>query len=118
MQTEPEIAFVVENEDSPALEIRVNFGVFVGRDATAAELDDLARELLPLVGEVTVVSEQRHELTEDVEIALHQVKIELADEQVPADPEQRSKLRDRLVGTAQHWAQACMAERSAHLAEL
>ncbi|MDX6513237.1 MAG: hypothetical protein QOE36_2741 [Gaiellaceae bacterium] len=118
MQSEPQIAFVVENEDSPALEIRVNFGVFAGRDATSAELDDLAGELLPLVGEVAVIAEQRHEMTEDVEIAIHQVKIELGAEQLPDDPEQRAKLRERLVGTAEHWAHACMAERSAHLAEL
>src|ERR671934_173124 len=35
---EPELAFVTRTHDVPGLEIRVNFGVFAGRDATPAEL--------------------------------------------------------------------------------
>jgi hypothetical protein len=61
VSTDELIAFVAAAEPG-ALEIRVNFGVFAGREATAAELDELAHALLPAVGEVTVVAEERHEL--------------------------------------------------------
>ncbi|MDQ4095691.1 MAG: hypothetical protein M3174_05765, partial [Actinomycetota bacterium] len=62
MSESPPIAFAT-SPDRPALEIRVNFGVFAGRDATPAELDELARALLAEVGEVSIVAEQRHEVT-------------------------------------------------------
>ena len=115
---ESTLAFAVESHDPPAIEIRVNFGVFAGRDATAAEIDDLAKALLPEVGQVSVVSEERHELTEDVEIALHQVRIEVDAESMPADEVTRRALSGRLVGTAERWAQSCIADRHADLAEL
>jgi len=41
MQVENVIAFAVEEEPA-GLEIRINFGVFAGRDATPAELEELA----------------------------------------------------------------------------
>ena len=47
--TEPSIAFRVHEHDGPALEVRVNFGVFAGRNATQAEIDDLARLLNDVV---------------------------------------------------------------------
>ncbi|MDX6504029.1 MAG: hypothetical protein QOE29_1154, partial [Gaiellaceae bacterium] len=56
--TEAEIAFLAEPTESP-LEVRINFGIFAGRQATPAEIDDLARTLLPLLDQVTIVSEQR-----------------------------------------------------------
>ena len=45
MAIEPAIAFCVRQHDEPALEVRVNFGVFAGRDVTPAEIDELARQL-------------------------------------------------------------------------
>jgi hypothetical protein len=111
MQSTPPIAFATETEQ-PALEIRVNFGLFAGREATPAELDELAKELLPDVGEVSIVSEQRHEVSEDVEAAVHQVRIEISEEQLPPVGDGRRRaLTERLVATAERWARACIADR-------
>jgi len=46
MQVENVIAFAVD-QDPSGLEIRVNFGVFAGRDATSAELEELGKLLVP-----------------------------------------------------------------------
>src|SRR5262249_39770561 len=39
---EPTMAFAAERDDPPAIEVRVNFGVYAGRKATNAEIDRLA----------------------------------------------------------------------------
>ena len=114
---EPPIAFVARSEP-PGLEIRVNFGVFAGRAATAAELDDLGHALLPHVGEVSVVAEERHELTEDVEAALHQVRVEIRDDQLPAAARERDDLLRELVRAAERWAQTCIDDRHADVSEI
>ena len=41
--TDAPIAFVARAATAPELEIRINFGVFAGREATPAELDALGR---------------------------------------------------------------------------
>ena len=73
---DPEIRFSVQIEETMAfaadqepagLEIRVNFGMFGGRDATSAELDELGKLLVPEVGDVSIVAEQRHEMSSDAE---------------------------------------------------
>ncbi|HYT52668.1 MAG TPA: NAD(+)--rifampin ADP-ribosyltransferase [Gaiellaceae bacterium] len=46
----------------PVLELRVNFGVFADREATAAEIDALAKELLANVDHVSIISERHHEI--------------------------------------------------------
>jgi hypothetical protein len=108
------IAFASRTEP-PGLEIRINFGIFAGREATPAELDDLARELLPDVGEVSIVAEQRHEVTEDSEIAVHQVRVEVSGERLPSDGEEFDELEARLLAGAQRWALLCIAERHAEI---
>jgi hypothetical protein len=118
MLEDPTIAFVTRIHEPPALEIRVNFGVFAGRDATPAEIDDLASQLLPDVGEVSIVSEQRHEISDHVEASLHQVRIEIADERMPGAELEAAELTGRLLAIAQRWAEACVAERHADVAEL
>ena len=118
MELEEVIAFREYATDPPALRIRVNFGVFAGREATPAEIDDLAAQLVPEVGEVSIVSEQRHEISEDVEAALHQVRVEIADEQLPADHDQRERLADRVLAASEAWAEACIAERHAEVTEI
>lgn len=118
MATEPAIAFCTRDPDSPGLEVRINFGVFAGRDATPAEIDDLGKELLPIVGEVAVVAEQRRELTEDVEVALHQVKVEIASDQLPEDELELGELCGRLVERAEQWARACFDDRHADISEM
>jgi hypothetical protein len=114
---EPELAFVTRDYDVPGLEIRVNFGVFAGRDATPAELDELAHLLVPELDDVSVVAEQRHEVGEDVEASLHQVRVEVADDRLPADPEEREELCQRLLEAVEGWARVCIADRHAEIAE-
>ena len=89
-------------------EIRVNFGVMTGREATAAEIDELARELHTRVGAFSIVSEHRYEFAGDVEAAVHQVKIEI---ESPIEEE----FRGRLIEIAERWADACAAERNLEL---
>jgi hypothetical protein len=116
VQSEPQIAFAAEIGDPPGLEIRINFGVFAGRDATAAEVDELAQAVVPEVGEVSVVAEQRHEVSEDVEASLHQVRIEVGEDQLPPAGPERDVLTGRLLERAERWAEACIADRHAEIA--
>jgi hypothetical protein len=106
--TEPAIAFSVRTPEDPALEVRVNFGVFAGRHATPAEIDDLARTLRDELGTFTIVAEDRHEFGGDVEAALHQVVIEVSSEHAGPTPD---ALRARVVAAAGAWANACIASR-------
>jgi hypothetical protein len=105
---DPAIAFRVGPHDDPALEVRVNFGMFAGRHATPAEIDDLAHALRGLVGMFTIVAEQRHEFGGDVEAALHQVVIEVSREPAGAAPDE---LCERIVAAADAWTSACIAAR-------
>jgi hypothetical protein len=118
MRVEPQIAFCVREVEPPGVEVRVNFGVFAGRAATPAEIDDLARDLLPKVGEVAIVAEERHEIAEGSEASLNQVRIEVAPEHLPDDSHELDMLCGRLVETAERWAQSCIAERHAEVSEL
>jgi hypothetical protein len=102
MQSLAPIAFLDEDGD-----IRVNFGVFAGRDATQAEIDDLAKDLLEEVSAVTIVAEQRTVADREMEASIHQIRIELEPE---ADPQ-----RPLLI--AERWAGACVAERHAEITE-
>jgi hypothetical protein len=108
---EPAIAFATRSVEPPALEIRVNFGMFAGREATQAELDDLAADLLDKVGEMAIVAEDRHMISGHSEAALHQIRIEIADGELPEDEHQLDELRGRLIETAERWARECIAER-------
>ena len=113
MQTEELIAFVTTTEPA-GLEIRINFGVFSGREATSAELDELAHALLPELGEVTVVAEQRHELAEGVEAAVHQVRVDVDGDRLPKGEAELATLAERLRATASDWARTCIADRRAY----
>jgi len=117
MQVEEAIAFVVEQEPA-GLEIRVNFGVFAGRDATTAELEELGKLLVPEAGEVSIVGEERHEMTEDVGLVLHQVRVAIPREAVPGDPVERKAFCERLVTLAEIWARRCINERHGEITEL
>ena len=98
---DPLIAFAPSDR-----EIRVNFGVLTGREATSAEVDELARELHARLASFSIVAEQRHEFAGDVEASVHQVRIEA---EAPIDDE----LRGRLLEIAERWASACAADRHA-----
>lgn len=117
MQVEKAIAFVVEQEPA-GLEIRINFGVFAGRDATTAELEELGKLLVPEAGEVSIVGEERHDMTEDVEVVLHQVRVAIPHESVPDDKAGRTEFCERLVTLAEIWARRCISERHSEITEL
>lgn len=117
MAVEHTIAFASEREPA-GLEIQINFGVFAGRDATSAELEELGKLLIPEAGEVTIVGEERHDLSGDVELVLHQVRVSVPPESVPTVGDERRVFCERLVTLAEIWARQCIHERHAELTEL
>jgi len=110
---EPRLAFSVPPSKPPALEVRVNFGVFAGRQVTPAEIDELGRWLLDEVAAVTIVAEERHELDATLETSVHIVRIEVAGSLVPTNDLDRRRLEHTLVERAEHWARSCIAHRHA-----
>jgi hypothetical protein len=117
MSAEPAIAFATRTFEPPALEIRVNFGMYAGREATPAEIDDLAAQLLDKVTEVAIVAEQRHEISTHSEAALRQVRIEVPGDELPDDEHQLDELRGRLIETAERWARECIAGRHVEIGD-
>lgn len=118
MKTGPVIAFARRHPEVPGLEVRINFGMLAGRDATSAELDELAHRALAVVSEVSVVGEQRHAVAEHSEAELHQVRLEVADDLLPESEEDVQALSDRLVEEAIRWTDACLADRQAEVLEI
>jgi hypothetical protein len=116
MQIENTIAFAAEQEHT-GLEIRVNFGIFAGRDATSAELEELGKLVVPEAGEASIVSEQRHEISDSAEVVLHQVRVAIPEDQVPEDESERSDFSERLVTLTEIWARQCIHERHADITE-
>jgi hypothetical protein len=112
---DPSIAFCVREQEDPALEVRVNFGVFAARHVTNAEIDRLAHSLHDELPSFAIVAEERHEFGGDVEASLHQVVIEVDRENAPGD---LSALCDRLVELAGAWASDCFATRHSDHADL
>lgn len=111
------LAFAVHEQQPPGLEVRVNFGMFAGREATPAEIDELAAQLLEKVGSVSIVSEERHEIGAHSEASVHQVRIEVDAESLPEDLSRREELAGRLIETAERWAGGCIAERRVEVSE-
>jgi len=118
MRMEPQLAFYKRHPEPPGLEVRVNFGIFAGRAATPAEIDELAGALLPKVGEVSIVAEERHEIGGTTEVSLHQVRIEVDPSHIPEDEHDADVLAGRIVEAAESWARQCAAERHAEVSEL
>jgi hypothetical protein len=117
MQIEETMAFAAH--DAPAgIDVRVNFGVFGGREATSAEVEELGKLLVPEVGEVSIVAEQRHEMSADAEVVVHQVRIAVPPDRLPNDAEARQALSERIVGLAEIWARSCINERHSDIADL
>ena len=117
MRIEDAIAFDSAHEET-GFEIRVNFGVFAGRDATSAELEELGKLLVPEVGAISIIGEERHEMSDGIEVVLHQVRVAIPPERIPADDAERRVLREKLVGLAEIWARRCIHERRADITEL
>ena len=110
------LTFLPEPRETPELEIRVNFGMFAGRDVTNAEIDDLARDLLgSLLRRVSIVSLRRHEVDGEVEAVIHQVKVEAS----PADArEAGGDLEAQLLELVDAWARRAIEHRHVELAEV
>jgi hypothetical protein len=112
------IAFVTHIHEEPAVDLRINFGVLAGREATPAELEELATTLLSSAPQLSIIAENRHEISRDAEAALHQVRVELAHDAVPGDVGELDSLEQTLVAAAERWARACVAERHADVTDL
>jgi hypothetical protein len=105
---EPAISLLVREWDEPGVEVRVNFGVFAGRHATPAEIDELAAALRELAPSFAIVSEERHEFGDAVEAAVHQVVIEVHQEHGGTEP---NEMGEQIVLIANGWALECIASR-------
>ena len=105
---EPAISRLVRKHEEPGIEIRVNFGVFTGRHATPAEIDELAAALRDSLPSFAIVSEVRHEFADAVEASVHQVVIEVPQETAGEEGE---LLAQQIVLTANGWALDCIASR-------
>jgi hypothetical protein len=112
------LAFPVRSPEQPGLEIRVNFGVFAGREATSAEIEELGAALLPEIGNAEISAENRYEIGPESEAEVHQVRIEVPSDKLPVDDFLVGELAGRLVHIAERWAQGCIAERRAEVSEL
>jgi hypothetical protein len=72
----------------------------------------LTRFLLDEVGEVSIISEERHEIDEHVEASVHQMVVQVAD--AGREPE---TVAQRIVERADHWVRICVAERHTEIAD-
>ena len=99
--SQPELVFVSPGPDGTA-ELVVNFGVYSGREATPAEVERLAHELLEDVPGVEVICEKRYEFSRDAEATVYRVRI-LA----PGADDRASELRAAVLA----WAEDCINER-------
>ncbi|MDX6465308.1 MAG: hypothetical protein QOI27_348 [Gaiellaceae bacterium] len=106
---DPAVAFSVPPHEEPVVEVRVNFGVYAGRNATPAEIDDLAHLLRDEATQFTITVEERHEFGNDRETSLRQVVVEVDRQSAGDDP---GALTERIVAKANEWASACIASRS------
>jgi hypothetical protein len=105
---EPAISRFVREHDDPGIEVRVNFGVFAGRHATPAEIDEFAVALREFVPSFSIVSEVRHEFGDAVEASVHQVVVEVPHEHAGAAPD---VLAEQIVLATNGWALECIASR-------
>jgi hypothetical protein len=105
---EPAISLLVREQEEPGIEVRVNFGVFAGRHATPAEIDELALALRDCVPSFAIVSENRHEFGDAVEASVHQVVVEVPQDQVGGEAD---VLAEQIVFAANGWALECIASR-------
>lgn len=105
---EPAISLLVRAHEEPGIEIRVNFGVFAGRHATPAEIDELATALGEIVPSFAILSEERHEFADAIEASVHQVVVEVPREHAGGEPD---VLAGQIVHAANGWALECIASR-------
>lgn len=101
--SEPAVVFRVRDHERPGLEVRVNFGVLTGRPVTPPEIDDLARLLHTIAPTFEIVSEERHEFGDSIEMSVHQVVIEMADGS--------DEHANDVIDTVELWARSCYQAR-------
>ncbi len=111
------LAFPVRTPEAPGLEIRVNFGMFAGREATAAEIQELGAALLPEFENTDISAETHFEIGPNTEADVHQVRIGVPQDALPVDDFLVGELAGKLVSVAETWARACIAERHAEVSE-
>ena len=104
-----ELVITHETRPSAALQFIVNFGVFTGREATRHEIKRLAKQLLTMLAEVTIFSEERFEATEQSLAEVHQVRVEIDHDALPPGEEDVETLRVQLAAVIRHWAANCIA---------
>ena len=111
------LAFV-SHSDPAVLEIRVNFGMFAGREVTPAEIDELAAALVPAVHEVSIVAEHRVEAADGGEAAVHQVRVEIPGNGLPEPGDHLEETRQKVLEVVERWAETCISDRHVEVAEL
>jgi hypothetical protein len=99
--SQPELVFISAGPDGMA-ELVVNFGVYSGRQATPAEVERLARELLEDAGAVEIVCEQRYEFAAEAEATVYRVRVT-----VPGAGHRTVELPEAVAA----WAEDCIDER-------
>jgi len=108
---EDDVLVLSTRSGSPSgLEIRINFGIFAGREATQAEIEEFAHALLETVPAVSIVSERRYEFGAEVEAAVHQVRVEVAGDGGYA-------MEQLLLDAAGSWARSCITARHADVSD-
>ncbi len=111
LERAPALVFAPPDREPPILELRVNFGVFAGREVTPAEIEALGRELLAKVNHVSIVSERHHEIGLGAESVVHQLRVEIPAEALPVWQCDLPEMRGRLIEVTERWARACIADR-------
>jgi len=115
MDFDTPIAFATNGRATPAIQIRINFGILAGREATPAEIDTLARSLLRIVRDVSVIAEQHYEIGHGREAVVHliNVEVDLRDLRDPAADV--GDVTAQLIEAATLWAEACAEARHAEV---
>src|SRR3954447_1105273 len=107
MDFNPPVAFATNGRTSPAIQIRINFGILAGREATPAEIDALARDLLRIVEDVSGIAEQPSEIGRGREAVVHLITVEV-DLRGLRDPDADiGGVTTELIAAATEWAEAC-----------
>ena len=112
---EPTVVFAPEVRDLPAVELCINFGLLAGREVSAAEIEQLAAQLLVRVARVSIVSERRFELGDAGGGAVHQLRIQVTRGAVGLEQRDIAELRGRLMEIIERWLDACLAARTREL---
>ncbi len=108
---EPALVFAPDVRDLPVVELCVNFGLLAGREVSAAEVEQLAAQLLVRVARVSIVSERRFELGDAGGGAVHQLRIQVTRGAVGLEQRDLAELRGRLMEITECWLDACLAVR-------